>query len=43
MAFLSVDSMRYLVEIYWPYLVGAGLIGFLSGWFFAAPPRRSGR
>lgn len=30
---MSVDSLIYLVEIYWPFLLAALLIGLATGWF----------
>ena len=30
---MSIDSLTYLVEVYWPFLVGALLIGLATGWF----------
>jgi hypothetical protein len=37
---MSLDSLGYLVGIYWPYLVGASAIGILAGWYAAGPDRR---
>jgi hypothetical protein len=30
---MSLDSLTYLVEIYWPFMAGALAIGLLTGWF----------
>lgn len=30
---MSLDSLTYLLDFYWPYIAGAGVIGLLSGWF----------
>lgn len=30
---MSIDSIIYLVEMYWPYLLCGLLIGLLTGWF----------
>jgi hypothetical protein len=30
---MSLDSFQYLVEVYWPFLVAAGLVGLATGWF----------
>jgi hypothetical protein len=30
---MSLDSLIYLVEIYWPFLLAAFAIGIGSGWF----------
>jgi hypothetical protein len=30
---MLLDSLTYLLGFYWPYLVGALLIGLVSGWF----------
>lgn len=32
-----LDSLTYLLEIYWPYLAGALVIGLGAGWFSFAP------
>jgi len=29
---MSVDSLIYLLEVYWPYLAGAAVIGLVTGW-----------
>jgi hypothetical protein len=36
---MSLDSLMYLLEVYWPYLVAAGVIGLGAGWFSGAPRR----
>jgi hypothetical protein len=30
---MSLDSLIYLVTIYWPFLLGALVIGVGTGWF----------
>ncbi len=35
---MSVDSLVYLLELYWPFLVAAGTIGILTGWFTYKAP-----
>ena len=30
---MLVDSLTYLLQIYWPYLAGALVIGIGAGWF----------
>lgn len=30
---MSLDSALYLLELYWPFLAGALVIGVLTGWF----------
>ncbi len=30
---MSLDSLIYLLEIYWPFLLGALAIGIGTGWF----------
>lgn len=30
---MSLDSLIYLVEVYWPFLLGALFIGLATGWF----------
>lgn len=34
-----IESILYLLGYYWPYMLGALLIGIGSGWWCAAPPR----
>lgn len=29
---MSVDSLTYLLGIYWPYLTGALVVGLATGW-----------
>lgn len=36
---MSIDSVTYLLAIYWPYLAGALLIGVAAGWFSYARPK----
>lgn len=36
---MSLNSLVYLLGAYWPYLVGAGLIGLVVGWRSFAPPK----
>jgi hypothetical protein len=37
---VSLDSLVYLVETYWPYLLGALAVGLGSGWFGYTVPRK---
>ena len=30
---MNMDWVVYLVEVYWPFMVGAALVGVLTGWF----------
>lgn len=30
---MTLDSLIYLLEIYWPFVVGAGVVGLGTGWF----------
>ncbi|MEQ1770732.1 MAG: hypothetical protein ABL879_12925 [Devosia sp.] len=30
---MSLDSLVYLLEIYWPFLTGALVIGAAAGWY----------
>jgi hypothetical protein len=30
---MSLDSLTYLVEVYWPFIAGALAIGLATGWF----------
>jgi hypothetical protein len=36
---MSLDSLFYLLEIYWPYLAAAAVIGLGAGWFSGARRR----
>ena len=36
---MSVDSLMYLLAVYWPYLAGAVVIGAAAGWFGYARPK----
>jgi hypothetical protein len=36
---MSWTSLFYLLVMYWPYLLGAGLIGIVVGWRSFAPPK----
>ena len=36
---MSLDSLMYLLSIYWPYMAGAVLIGAAAGWFSYARPK----
>ena len=39
---MSLDSLAYLIELYWPFLLGATLVGLLTGWFTTRPKRPEG-
>ncbi len=30
---MTLDSLIYLLEVYWPYAAAALLIGLATGWF----------
>lgn len=34
---MSIDSLIYLLEHYWPFLAVAALIGLGTGWFAHVP------
>lgn len=34
---MSVETLLYLGGFYWPYLLGALLVGLGAGWFSYAP------
>ena len=36
---MSIDSVMYLLTIYWPYMAGAVVIGATAGWFSYARPK----
>ena len=29
---MTLDSLIYLVEVYWPFLLAAALVGLVTGW-----------
>lgn len=33
---MTLDSLTYLLELYWPFLAGALAIGLVAGWMSAA-------
>lgn len=33
---MTLDSLTYLVEVYWPFIAGALLVGLLTGWLSVA-------
>lgn len=35
---MSLDSWLYLIELYWPFLLGALVIGLITGWFTDRAP-----
>jgi hypothetical protein len=37
---MTLDSLTYLVEVYWPFMAGALLVGLLTGWL--SVPKRKG-
>lgn len=36
---MDLESLTYLLGIYWPYLAGASLIGLVVGWRSFTPPK----
>jgi hypothetical protein len=36
---MTLDSLVYLIGVYWPFLAGAGLVGMVTGWW-SVPARR---
>jgi hypothetical protein len=36
---MSLDSLTYLLELYWPFLLAAAWVGILTGWFSYKTPR----
>lgn len=30
---MNLDWVAYLVEVYWPFMAAALLVGLLTGWF----------
>lgn len=37
---MTLDSLTYLLEVYWPFVLGALVVGLVTGWFSIA--RRKG-
>ena len=37
---MTLDSLTYLLEVYWPFVLGALGVGLVTGWFSIA--RRKG-
>jgi hypothetical protein len=37
---MLLDSISYLLAVYWPYVVGALAIGLAAGWFSFSPARK---
>lgn len=35
-----LDSLTYLLEIYWPYIAGVLAIGLAAGWFSYTPHKK---
>lgn len=33
---MTLDSLTYLVEVYWPFMAGALVVGLVTGWFSVA-------
>lgn len=36
---MDLDSLAYLLGVYWPYLTAAALIGLVVGWRSFTPPK----
>jgi len=36
---MTLDSLTYLMEVYWPFLAGALVIGLATGWFSISKPK----
>lgn len=37
---MSLESILFLIETYWPFLLGALAIGLVTGWFTYRAERR---
>ena len=37
---MSLDSLIYLIEVYWPFLLVALVIGLATGWFTYSRPTK---
>lgn len=35
---MSLDSLVFLLELYWPFLLAALVVGLLTGWFTYQAP-----
>jgi hypothetical protein len=29
---MTLDSLTYLLEFYWPFVLGAAVVGLVTGW-----------
>jgi hypothetical protein len=38
---MSLDSLTYLLEIYWPFLAGVLAIGIVAGWIGGTRRKKS--
>lgn len=36
---MTLDSLIYLLDIYWPFVLGAAVIGLATGWL-SVPARK---
>lgn len=36
---MTLDSLTYLLEVYWPFVLGALVIGLVTGWFSVSRPK----
>lgn len=36
---MTWDGLVYLLQSYWPYVAGVGMIGLVTGWLNFSPPR----
>lgn len=30
---MTLDSLTYLLQFYWPFVVGAAVVGLVTGWW----------
>lgn len=37
---MILDGLNYLLAIYWPYMLGAFVVGLGAGWFSYTVPKR---
>jgi hypothetical protein len=36
---MTLDSLTYLLEVYWPFMAGALVVGLFTGWFTTSLPK----
>ena len=36
---MTLDSLIYLIEMYWPFVLGAAVVGLVTGWWSVKPTK----